>query len=95
MADLDSIPWIVAGDFNMIERAQEKSGGLKFEWKGNEPLFWCRMVNTLNLFDTLAGIRHESKGIWLTWSNFQKGDRRIYSRLDRFYLNKMWFICKP
>ena len=53
------------------------------------------MMNKLNLFDPLAGMRHESKGIWFTWSNFQKGDRRIYLRLDRFYLNKMWFSYKP
>ena len=79
----------------MIERAQEKSRGLKFEWKGNEPLFWCRMINNLNLFDPLTGMRLESKGIWFTWSNFQKDNRRIYLILEIFYLNKMGFSCKP
>ena len=36
LVELPNIPWILVGDFNMVERAQDKMGGLKFEWKGNE-----------------------------------------------------------
>lgn len=66
MTKLANIPRVLAGDFNMIERPQDKSGGLKFEWKGNEQYFWNRMMGKLNLFDPLTGLKDNSKGVWYT-----------------------------
>ncbi len=61
LSSLSNIPWILAGDFNMVQRSQDKAGGLKFEWKSNEQYFWNRMLNKLNLIDPLAELRQQSK----------------------------------
>lgn len=30
------IPWILGGDFNMIENQEDKHGGIEMDWKGND-----------------------------------------------------------
>lgn len=75
----------------MIECSEDKVGGLDMGWKGNEKFFWYQMKNKLNLFDPLEGLKKESKGIWYTWWNFQKGSKRMYCRLDGFYANRDLF----
>ena len=59
----------------MVEMGQDKLGSLKFEWKGNEYLYWSRMANKLNLIDPLAGLKQKYYGIWFTWTNYQKGEK--------------------
>lgn len=42
LLDLPNIPWVVGGDFNMVENDEDKKGGLNLEWKSHEKLFWMR-----------------------------------------------------
>ncbi|XP_059066391.1 uncharacterized protein LOC131857706 [Cryptomeria japonica] len=93
--DLPDLPWIVGGDFNMVESQIDKEGGLPFTWKDREKLHWDRMKRNKLFFDPLAGNKDLSPGIWHTWCNFQQGDNRTYSRLDRFYANKNFFSILP
>ncbi|GLJ49275.1 hypothetical protein SUGI_1041170 [Cryptomeria japonica] len=93
--NLPDLPWIVGGDFNMIESQADKEGGLPFTWKDGEKLHWDRMKINKLLYDPLAGNKDLSPGIWHTWCNFQQGANRIYSRLDRFYANKNLFSVLP
>lgn len=88
LASLSNIPWILGGDFNMVEHKDEKLGGVVIEWKGGEKPHWDKMKNMKRFFDALEGLKHVHKGIWFTWCNFQKVGNKIYSRLDRFYTNR-------
>lgn len=36
-------------------------------------------------------MKRENKNIWYTWCNYQKENKRIYCRLDRFYANEDFF----
>lgn len=37
-SSLPDIPWILGGDFNMVEHKDDKSGGITNEWKGGEKI---------------------------------------------------------
>ena len=52
---------MVTGDFNMITRADDEVGGNKFESKGDEQIYWNRMVGKLSLFDPLKRNKSRSK----------------------------------
>lgn len=78
----------------MVEHPQDKARGLKFEWKPNKKFVGFRWINKLRLPDPLPGKKAEHNDIWHTWCNFQQGNNRIYSRLDRFYYNKDWICVK-
>ena len=93
--NLANIPWILAGDFNMVENQDDKSGGLPFAWKHQEKFYWDRCKHKLNLFDPMEGCRRDDTSLWFTWCNFWQGSRRIYSRLDRFYVNSDFFSFSP
>ena len=79
----------------MIESQDDKARGNPFHWKDNEKFHWNRFLNSKNLFDPIAGNRNLNLGIWHTWCNFQQGQARIYSRLDRFYADKHSFSFPP
>lgn len=91
ISNLEDIPWVLGGDFNMVINPQDKQGGNKVEWKGTERIQWERMTNKLKLLDPLAGKKGEYKSIWYTWCNHQQYNKRVYCRLDRFYFNKDFF----
>jgi hypothetical protein len=92
---LPDIPWVFGGDFNMIENQEDKMGGLPFSWKDQERKTWYNFKISKSLFDPLSGNRNSNSGLWFTWCNFQKGQARIYSRLDRFYLSSNFFSVLP
>ncbi|KAL9668229.1 hypothetical protein QQ045_002606 [Rhodiola kirilowii] len=74
-----NIPWLVAGDFNVVSTWEEKSGGNRSD---DSPL------QEFNDFQLLAGLSDGGyKGNPYTWSNNQVGDKRIWERLDRVLLN--------
>lgn len=58
---IEEIPWILGRDFD--KKPQDKSGGDKIEWQGDERFFWNRMLSLLKLMDPLAGGKNDSKGI--------------------------------
>lgn len=88
---LCDIPSIIAGDFNMVERCEDKNGGNPFEWRIQEKPHWDILVHHKGLFDPLAGNQKSHSGPWFTWCNSQQGGNIIYSRLDRIYANKDFF----
>lgn len=75
----------------MVETQRDKLGGIKIDWKGEEKFFWRRLIGKFDLMDPLDECAKENQDIWYIWCNFQKGNKRIYSRLDRFYFNKNFF----
>ena len=80
------------GDFNMIEVGCDKQGGLKYQWKGNEHLFWCKLRRCFNLFDPLENNRETFNDIWFTWCNNQGGHNRVYCKLAKFIVILLFFI---
>lgn len=44
LTSLPDIPWILGGDFNMIESQIDKSGGRPFSWKLAEIDHWNNMI---------------------------------------------------
>ncbi|XP_026416384.1 uncharacterized protein LOC113311798 [Papaver somniferum] len=79
-----SLPWLVLGDFNCVLRMEEKKGGIPIkEVYINEFRSWIS-DNRLVEVDSL--------GKKYTWSNRQKGSRRIVSKHDRAMVNEAWFF---
>ncbi|XP_019256500.1 PREDICTED: uncharacterized protein LOC109234915 [Nicotiana attenuata] len=74
-----TIPWLVAGDFNVIWDEEEKFGGLPVSI--NEVNDFRHCVNTCNLTD--LGF----KGSIFTWWNGRAEDDCIFKRLDRCHAN--------
>lgn len=79
----------------MVESQQDKTGGNPFSWKDNEKPHRNKMLNTKLLFDPLTGNKTTNPRIWYTQCNFQHGPSWIYSRLDQFYGNKIFFSFLP
>ncbi|XP_074297319.1 uncharacterized protein LOC141628029 [Silene latifolia] len=74
-------PWAMAGDFNCVLSASERVGGNT----PNAEIEPCRAcVADCEVVDIPA------TGSLFTWNNKQQYVDRIYSRLDRFMINKAW-----
>ncbi|XP_019234732.1 PREDICTED: uncharacterized protein LOC109215172 [Nicotiana attenuata] len=74
-----TMPWLVAGDFNVIWDEEEKFGGLPVSM--NEVNDFRHCVNTCNLTD--LGF----KGSIFTWWNGRAEDDCIFKRLDKCLAN--------
>ncbi|XP_074313965.1 uncharacterized protein LOC141649168 [Silene latifolia] len=74
-------PWAVAGDFNCVLSASERVGG---STPSSEMEPFRRCVSDCGVMDITA------VGALFTWNNKQKPQDRIYSKLDRFLVNKAW-----
>ncbi|XP_074265837.1 uncharacterized protein LOC141588288 [Silene latifolia] len=72
-------PWAVAGDFNCVLSASERVGG---STPSSEMEPFRRCVSDCGVMDITA------IGALFTWNNKQKPQDRIYSKLDRFLVNK-------
>ncbi|XP_074318461.1 uncharacterized protein LOC141655273 [Silene latifolia] len=79
-------PWAIAGDFNCVLSAAERIGG-------NSPS--SEMDSFRACVDDCGVIDITSVGSVFTWNNKQKPEARIYSRLDRFLINKDWSDHMP
>ncbi|XP_074265780.1 uncharacterized protein LOC141588225 [Silene latifolia] len=79
-------PWAIAGDFNCVLAANERFGGATSLAK-MEPFRKC--VAECEVIDIAA------VGSVFTWNNKQQPEERIYSRLDRFLVNKAWCDSFP
>ena len=73
--------WLICGDFNMTERAQDKSNDCRCAISDLERLTWNGLLNAFQLHDAYI---HQG-GPKFSWHNGQKGRDRRLARLDRFY----------
>ncbi|XP_074271085.1 uncharacterized protein LOC141595007 [Silene latifolia] len=78
--------WAIAGDFNCILAASERYGGAA-SIAEMEPFKRC--VEDCEVVDIAA------TGSLYTWNNKQRPEERIYSRIDRFMVNKDWCDLYP
>ncbi|XP_074289092.1 uncharacterized protein LOC141614232 [Silene latifolia] len=81
VASLVSGPWAIAGHFNCVLSASERVGG---NTPSGEMEPFRRCVADCGVVDIAA------VGALYTWNNKQKPEERIYSRIDRFLVNKAW-----
>lgn len=63
---LPNAHWSFVGDFNMIKHGEDKCGGNKHCWKGNEHFFWVKLKRRFNLADPLERKKGSFSGIWFT-----------------------------
>ncbi|XP_062089601.1 uncharacterized protein LOC133796135 [Humulus lupulus] len=80
-------PWLVLGDFNSVFDVEDRIGGKAISPKEVEDA-----RNWLDL-----GIVEEMKllGSYYTWSNNQDGNNRIFSKIDRVFVNEDWIDMFP
>ncbi|XP_035542866.1 uncharacterized protein LOC118345331, partial [Juglans regia] len=72
---VDSQPWIVVGDFNVIRNDQERRGGRPRPFSAME---------AFNKFIDTAGLSElRFEGNQFSWCNNQQGSARRWARLDR------------
>ncbi|XP_012846985.1 PREDICTED: uncharacterized protein LOC105966965 [Erythranthe guttata] len=78
-------PWVIGGDFNVIKTLDEKQGGSN-----------AHMTGMQDFNDFLVDARLTDAGFVgniFTWSNNQRGQNRIWQRLDRILLNAEAFTA--
>ncbi|XP_059076363.1 uncharacterized protein LOC131875739 [Cryptomeria japonica] len=76
------LPWIMAGDFNVVSCLDEKRGGLaRLDPSAN---LLRNMIGSLNLIDVKP-----TNGVF-TWNNRRCGGEAISERLDRFLVSCYW-----
>lgn len=73
------LPWIVAGDFNVVTSLEEKRGGISRLGPSSSML--RDNISHLNLIDVKPG-----SGTF-TWNNRRCGTKAISERLDRFLVS--------
>ncbi|XP_057868067.2 uncharacterized protein LOC131075253 [Cryptomeria japonica] len=76
------LPWILAGDFNVVLSLEEKRGGLPRLGPASD--MFRTNVDSLALMDVKP-----SNGIF-TWNNRRSGPEAITQRLDRFLVSCSW-----
>lgn len=75
----DHIPWMIAGDFNVISSTVEKQGGGQID---------LGAVHDFQNFTARHGfIDAGYHGENFTWCNNRRGRARIWERLDRVFMN--------
>ncbi|XP_074290616.1 uncharacterized protein LOC141617331 [Silene latifolia] len=79
-------PWAIVGDFSCILAASERYGGAS-TMAEMEPFRRC--IEDCEVVDIAA------TGSLYTWNNKQRPEERIYSRIDRFLVNKEWCDLYP
>ncbi|KAL2936310.1 DNA-(apurinic or apyrimidinic site) lyase chloroplastic, partial [Bienertia sinuspersici] len=87
LCDDTNVPWVCAGDFNLMINPNEKKGGDNFNFKEAE--IFQKAIDTCALFD-LGYIGYD-----YTWSNNRGGKENIQERLDRFLVNQAWKDLHP
>ncbi|XP_074266978.1 uncharacterized protein LOC141590276 [Silene latifolia] len=80
------IPWILCGDFNCVLSPSERLGGQTSE-EEMEDFQAC--IDHCHLVDSPA------VGSFYTWNNKQDPQTRVYSRLDRVFVNSEWLQLRP
>lgn len=82
-----SKPWIIVGDFNAIFNMEDRSGGKAVS---ASELIDSTQWLALNQVDAL-----KSTGSFFTWTNNQKDQDRINSRIDHVFTDEDWLDYFP
>lgn len=77
-----NLPWVVGGDFNNVLLSSERQGGCAVQLY--EVVDYQHSVQDCGLTDM------KWHGLSFTWSNKQKVDRKVYSKIDRVMVNDDW-----
>ncbi|KAF6163927.1 hypothetical protein GIB67_024782 [Kingdonia uniflora] len=77
-----NLPWTLLGDFNAIQSAREKVGGI--------PVIPHTIVEFMNCLQTAGLVDCKFKGNFLTWSNKSTRGKRVAVKLDRVLINSQW-----
>ena len=81
------LPWIVAGDFNMIRSLSKKKGGTR--QLGRESMAFQNFIRNMKLVDI------ETMNGTFTWNNKRGGPHQVASKLDRFMILEDLFLSGP
>ncbi|XP_074265812.1 uncharacterized protein LOC141588261 [Silene latifolia] len=84
---LISGPWMVYGDFNAIMAADERIGGANVT--NAEMRHMMQTMLEFNLYDM------KGCGSFYTWNNKHEYDGKVYSRIDRVFINEEWLNDFP
>ncbi|XP_062088717.1 uncharacterized protein LOC133795278 [Humulus lupulus] len=84
---VNSRPWLVVGDFNVVFEYDDRIGGRQVSAMEVEDSSQWRAKSLL--------IDLRSSGSFFTWSNKQKEGSRIFSKLDRVFVNELWIDTFP
>ncbi|WOL04220.1 hypothetical protein Cni_G12941 [Canna indica] len=76
-------PWLIVGDFNCIDKSEDKLGGKPFIIGNSLRTFKELCINTGLIDLSFHGMRY-------TWCNNRAGKNRIHARLDKAYANERW-----
>ncbi|XP_062104354.1 uncharacterized protein LOC133815539 [Humulus lupulus] len=80
-------PWLVLGAFNSVFDVEDRIGGKVISPKEVEDARnWLDLGNVEEM---------KLLGSYYTWSNIQDGNNRIFSKLDRVFINKDWIDMFP
>ncbi|XP_010684441.1 uncharacterized protein LOC104899000 [Beta vulgaris subsp. vulgaris] len=76
-------PWVICGDFNNVVNFNERVGSnvTLHEVEGIRRCLWDYEVQDM-----------VSVGPFYTWSNKQEGEERVYSKIDRVFVNEGWMM---
>ncbi|WOK97755.1 hypothetical protein Cni_G06463 [Canna indica] len=81
--DTSDTLWLISGDFNCIDKAEDKIGGKPF-LIGNSLRAFNDLRTNARLIDlSFFGMRY-------TWCNNRVHNKRIQARLDKAYANERW-----
>ncbi|WOK96905.1 hypothetical protein Cni_G05613 [Canna indica] len=81
--DTGDYSWLIIGDFNCINKQEDKKGGNSFKW-GKSVSAYRDMCISAGLLDV------NYKGSNFTWCNNRKENARVWARLDRALINWKW-----
>ncbi|XP_074283243.1 uncharacterized protein LOC141607794 [Silene latifolia] len=76
-------PWVVLGDFNNVMYSNERIGKVV---RDAEMFPFQNAMSSCDLQDM------KSMGAFFTWTNKQPSETRVYSRIDRVFVNSAWCI---
>jgi len=82
-----NMPWIVAGDFNMIKYLLGKKGGTR--QLGKESEAFQDFIMNMGLVDT------QTINGTFTWNNKREGASQVASKLDRFIVYEDLLLKGP
>jgi len=87
LTEVQNIPWLVGGDFNVIMNEEEKQGGMDFTQY--EALDFGQCINNCALMEL------KYSGSKFTWWNGRIEGGCIFKRLDRVFGNQEFFDILP